>query len=143
MNTNNSIAMPENTMNTNDSTDMSENTMNTNDPTAMSENTTRNNTNVFEENAEKDFMNLCSEEAEMFGEAVSLAASIQSSVIKAQPVETGVAQEMSQGERDVLSTQAHCPVMLVLDTSHSMWGKGFQNLLVSLGFSYDSRHYPL
>ncbi len=132
MNTNNFTAKPENTMNTNDSTDMSENTMNTNDSTAMPENTTCNDINVLNENADKDFLNLCLEETERFGEAVSLASSIQSSVIEAQPVETNVAQEMSPGEEDALSTQAHCPVMLVLDTSHSMWGKGLHDMLVSL-----------
>lgn len=32
----------------------------------------------------------------------------------------------------------HCPVMLVLDTSHSMWGAGLADMMVSLGVFFDT-----
>lgn len=32
----------------------------------------------------------------------------------------------------------HCPVMLVLDTSHSMWGKGLSDMMASLDAFYDT-----
>ena len=37
-------------------------------------------------------------------------------------------------------TLPHCPIILVLDTSHSMWGKGLSDMVSSLKVFYQTLH---
>ena len=39
---------------------------------------------------------------------------------------------MNDGMYDLVNVMPHCPVLLVLDTSHSMWGRGMQDLKMAL-----------
>ena len=44
--------------------------------------------------------------------------------------------EMNSGVLDLANAMPHCPVILVLDTSHSMWGQGLTDMMVSLKAFY-------
>ena len=44
--------------------------------------------------------------------------------------------EMNAGMFDLANAMPHCPVVLVLDTSHSMWGQGLADMMASLGAFY-------
>jgi len=44
--------------------------------------------------------------------------------------------EMNNGMFDLANTMPHCPVVLVLDTSHSMWGQGLTDMMASLKAFY-------
>ena len=44
--------------------------------------------------------------------------------------------EMNDGMFDLTNAMPHCPVVLVLDTSHSMWGQGLTDMMASLKAFY-------
>lgn len=44
--------------------------------------------------------------------------------------------EMNDGMFDLTNAIPHCPVVLVLDTSHSMWGQGLTDMMASLKAFY-------
>ena len=44
--------------------------------------------------------------------------------------------ETNTGMFDLANTMPHCPVVLVLDTSHSMWGQGLTDMMSSLKAFY-------
>ena len=44
--------------------------------------------------------------------------------------------EMNNGMFDLTNAMPHCPVVLVLDTSHSMWGQGLADMMSSLKAFY-------
>ena len=44
--------------------------------------------------------------------------------------------EMNIGTFDLANAMPHCAVILVLDTSHSMWGQGFTDMMASLKAFY-------
>lgn len=44
--------------------------------------------------------------------------------------------EMNDGMFDLANAMPHCPVILVLDTSHSMWGQGLTDMMGSLKAFY-------
>ena len=44
--------------------------------------------------------------------------------------------EMNNGMFDLTNAMPHCPVILVLDTSHSMWGQGLTDMMASLKAFY-------
>ena len=44
--------------------------------------------------------------------------------------------EMNTGMFDLTNAMPHCPVVLVLDTSHSMWGQGLTDMMASLKAFY-------
>ena len=46
------------------------------------------------------------------------------------------ANEMNDGMFDLTNAMPHCPVILVLDTSHSMWGQGLADMMSSLKAFY-------
>lgn len=46
------------------------------------------------------------------------------------------ANEMNNGMFDLTNAMPHCPVILVLDTSHSMWGQGLADMMSSLKAFY-------
>ena len=46
------------------------------------------------------------------------------------------ANEMNNGMFDLTNAMPHCPVILVLDTSHSMWGQGLTDMMSSLKAFY-------
>lgn len=46
------------------------------------------------------------------------------------------AKEMNDNMFDLANAMPHCPVVLVLDTSHSMWGQGLTDMMASLKAFY-------
>ena len=46
------------------------------------------------------------------------------------------ANEMNNGMFDLANAMPHCPVVMVLDTSHSMWGQGLTDMMASLKAFY-------
>ena len=44
--------------------------------------------------------------------------------------------EMNDGMFELTNAMPHCPVILVLDTSHSMWGQGLTDMMASLKAFY-------
>lgn len=56
-----------------------------------------------------------------------------------ETMENSMMNETMNGKRydeemfDLTNVMPHCPVMLVLDTSHSMWGRGMQDLARAVG----------
>ena len=53
-----------------------------------------------------------------------------------ETMENNMMNEMNDGMFDLTNAMPHCPVILVLDTSHSMWGQGLTDMMASLKAFY-------